>query len=133
MYRKDRNGHGVGVCLLISSEWTSSELTFQANDTESVWCRVTLPKATTSVFGTFYRPAHGDVHSIAKFCDMLTSMPDSIHLAGDFNLRGFNFCDKTLAANGSRIHSMFADMIGKFGFEQYLKKPTRATAVLALI
>lgn len=95
---------------------------------------MTLPKATTSVFRTFYRSAGGDAHSIAKLCDLLSSMPDSIHLAGNFNLPGFNFYHEPLAANRSRIHSMFAYMIAVFGFEKYQKKKTTlAAAVLALI
>ncbi|XP_042144727.1 uncharacterized protein LOC121834885, partial [Ixodes scapularis] len=133
VYRKDRNGHGGGVCLLISSDWSSSELVFSENDTESVWCRVVLPKGTTLVFGTFYRPPDSDAYSIDKLGDLLTTIPDSVFLGGDFNLPGFNWSDEVLATDGPRAYSMFADIISVFGFEQYVKKPTRENSVLDLI
>lgn len=85
------------------------------------------------MFGIFYHPPDDDAHSIAKFCYLLTSMPNRARFAGDFNLPGFKWCDEPLASNGSQIHSMLADMIVVFIFEQYIKKTTRANADLNLI
>lgn len=65
--------------------------------------------------------------------DLLTTIPDSVFLGGDFNLPGFNWSDEVLDTDGPRAYSMFADIISVFGFEQYVKKPTRENSVLDLI
>lgn len=133
VYRKDRHRHGGGVFLLISNRWTSHELVFE-NATESVWCRVFFPRGTALVFGTFYRPPDNSETSICLLCDMLSMIPDSVFLGGDFNLPDFNWSTGTTECIvKSRVNTVFTEVLGTFGFNQYVQQPTRLNAILDLV
>ncbi|XP_040069947.1 uncharacterized protein LOC120842829, partial [Ixodes scapularis] len=132
VYRKDRHRHGGGVFLLVSSWWCSCAVKFE-NDSESVWCRVRFPKGNTVAFGTIYCPPDGNETSVSLLSDMLSVIPDTVFLGGDFSLPDFSWLTGTTARSKSRVYSMFTELIDTFGLIQYVMKPTRLTAVLDLV
>ncbi|XP_070385299.1 uncharacterized protein [Dermacentor albipictus] len=131
VYRKDRHGQGGGVFLLISNALSSTQILFE-NDSESVWCLVKLPNGKNVVYGTFYRPP-GSSDSFGLLSEMLSLLPNSVLLGGDFNLPDFNWNAGCVAGNRSRIYTEFEELLGLNGLQQYVLEPTRENAILDLV
>ncbi|XP_049529012.1 uncharacterized protein LOC125947774, partial [Dermacentor silvarum] len=131
VYRNDRHGHGGGVFILISNALSSTQILFE-NDSESVWCLVKLPKGNNVVYGTFYRPP-GSSDSFGLLSEMLSLVPNSVFLGGDFNLPDFNWNAGCVAGNRSRIYTEFEELVGLNGLQQYVLEPTLENAILDLV
>ncbi|XP_065311746.1 uncharacterized protein [Dermacentor albipictus] len=131
VYRKDRHGHGGGVFILISNALSSTEILFE-NNSESVWCLVKLPNGNNVVYGTFYRPP-GSSDSFGLLSEMLSLLPNSVFLGGDFNLPDFNWNAGCVAGNRSHIYTAFEELLRLNGLQQYVLEPTRENAILDLV
>ncbi|XP_075539218.1 uncharacterized protein LOC142573891, partial [Dermacentor variabilis] len=131
VYRKDRHGHGGGVFILISNALSSTQILFE-NNSESVWCLVKLPNGNNVVYGTFYRPP-GSSDSFGLLSEMLSLLPNSVFLGGDFNLPEFNWNAGCAAGNRSCIYKEFEELLGLNRLQQYVLEPTRENAILDLV
>ncbi|XP_075555560.1 uncharacterized protein LOC142588017 [Dermacentor variabilis] len=131
LYRKDRHGHGGGVFFLISNALSSTQILFESNS-ESVWCPVKLHKGNNVVYRTLYHPP-GSSDSFALLSEMLSFLPNSVFLGGDFNLPDFNGNAGCVAGNRSRIYTEFEELLGLNGLQQYVLEPTRENAILELV
>lgn len=127
VYRNDRNAHGGGVFLLIDSRWASSELQVPPNDTESVWCRVHLPKGGALVLGTYYRPP--TINNIDELGQILSTISDSsIIVGGDFNLPNINWAGTAYTCDdSSTLYKSFNDLFISFALNQFVLSPTKKT------
>lgn len=64
VYRKDRNGNGGGVFLLIHERLKSFLVEINGLSCESVWCRVSLANGDNLTVGSFYRSPSSNINSI---------------------------------------------------------------------
>ncbi|XP_075738430.1 uncharacterized protein LOC142783734, partial [Rhipicephalus microplus] len=132
VYRKDRNRHGGGVFLLISSSLASEEVVFD-NETESVWCRVQFPQGNNIVFGSFYRPPDHNNESLIQLSDILSQISHCVILGGDFNLPDMKWDSDCVAPQKNRNCSAFSELMSVYGLQQYVNEPTRINALLDLL
>lgn len=132
VYRKDRNRHGGGVFLLISSSLASEEVVFD-NETESVWCRVQFPQGNNIVFGSFYRPPDHNNESLIQLSDILSQISHCVILGGDFNLPDMKWDSDCVAPQKNRNCSAFSELMSVYGLQQYVNEPTRFNALLDLL
>ena len=92
MHRKDRNRKGSGVCLYIRSDIAfNPKAELSADDLESLYVNILLPKTKPILIGVFYRPP-----TQTNFYKLLEESFESVSpdmefiLLGDFNTDKIN-------------------------------------------
>ena len=133
-YRKDRNGHGGGVFILVSTRFESSEperLKINTNS-EMLWIEIKTQGIKNLYICSFYRPPNltqpgcfSDLH------ECLSRIPDDAHIwvAGDFNLTSINWKHDSIEpyAYHSGLCKELIELAADQNLTQTIMDPTRIT------
>lgn len=124
--RKDRNGRGGGVALLIRDniEFTVLSVPY---DIEAVCIRAVFKNRVVHICG-IYRPPSSPVQvlsSLRCFMDRNVQYGDNIILLGDFNLPGINWNDYSPGVSEISNCEQLLELVFCFGLSQVVSDYTR--------
>ncbi len=132
--RNDRNRHGGGVMLYISTAIPYArrhDLEQLNSNCESIWIELGISNVNRIIFGLFYRPPNQSAVQRHTFCnefttsvsEALSSGASSVFVTGDFNDR----CTSWLGdhcVNNSELGNRFRDLTHSIGLTQIVDFPT---------
>jgi len=141
VHRKDRCcGKGGGVIVAVNKEYVSTrEEDLESTSTEMIWVKVVIKGSKSLHIGGCYRAKIGDEDTLDALDKALQricgSSNNSVLLAGDFNLPGWDWKSNTLKANCAypNLHYKFIDIIDDNNLTQIVDVPTRLDNTLDLI
>jgi len=143
VFRKDRTLGGGGVFLCIKKQLQVLEEPSLDTDTELIWIKLTPHNQSPIHICAFYRPPTSDLYpmeqlrlSLTNLLNQSKSLPN-ILLMGDFNFPGISWNNGHGQINtptyGSRLNSLFLEIINDAGLEQFVHQATRQNNVLDLV
>lgn len=119
MVRRDRDGRGGGVALLVKKGIIYSSLD-AADGIEAVWIKTKLNNRTVFIGGV-YRPPSSPVEYILqlrRFMDSHFREKDNIILLGDFNLPAIDWHSHVVVDSHDASCDLFLDLIFSFNLHQ---------------
>ena len=136
--RKDwTNRKGGGVFIMARREFTLVREEELETDCELIWGRLSIYGRKPLHIGAYYRWEEKDEDSLDQLQMSLSRLKktDSIVLAGDFNLPGWNWKDNYVktSCQHPRLHEKFGNIINDAGLEQIIDLPTRLDNTLDLV
>jgi hypothetical protein len=140
VYRKDRQGTGGGVFILVSNKLISSTLEeFHSDDHEATWVQVKEQKGPNITVGAYYRPPKGDLETLEHFGSIINSVSrtteGTIILGGDFNLPGVDWQSMSCKHQAATpaLSKCLLDIAQDNSLEQIVDEPTRGDNTLDLV
>lgn len=134
-YRKDRNGHGGGVFILVKSDIVSSNLDVVVGTCEAVWCQLELANKNVITVCSCYRAPDFPIDVMSQ----LASAIDEVHsdfmiIGGDFNLPNIHWHEHstTISPSGASAQKMI-NISSLHALHQMVLQPTRENTILDLI
>ena len=138
IFRRDRNGHGGGVMILIDNSFASGETACNifSNEIEAVWCTCELG-GESFLFGVAYRPPNCTHEYSEKLFSQINEMCDSfsshnIFICNDFNLPNINWNIPCLV-NGDKTSESFLNCVIDNGLSQIVCCNARNENILDLV
>ena len=136
--RKDRtNRKGGGVFIMARREFKLVREEELETDCELIWGGLSIYGWKPLHIGAYYRREEKDKDSLHQLQMSLSRLKktDSIVLAGDFNLPGWNWKDNYVktSCQHPRLHEKFGNIINDAGLEQIIDLPTRLDNTFHLV
>jgi hypothetical protein len=135
--RRDRTGHGGGVCLMIRNdlEYVECPLVNEEAEVESVFADISLARSRGFRIGVMYRPPHNNQgYFEALKSEVETSLAGApagrLVLTGDFNCPGIDWTNST--TRGLIDQELFTFSL-EHALHQHVFEPTRGGNVLDLV
>ena len=139
IYRKDRNRVGGGVMIGVKEDLQSTEINNLNSDCEVLWVKILTRTQKPVYVCSFYRPDVKDIEGLQKFEDTLKKASEiknvQLIVAGDFNLRYWDWVDMKLKPKASYVdsHREFVELLDDLGMQQMVLEPTRESNILDLV
>ena len=129
VYRKDRSDHGGGVIIMVQNHVPSSSVNVAEVSSEICWCSITLDKRKIGIVAA-YRPERDDLlfSNLLIQWQKLSFVFDNIVVAGDFNIRGYDWVTGENLQNRNTSVDFLDSMnlmMEAMCCEQIVDKPTR--------
>ena len=142
IYRKDRksDAHG-GVLIAVNQHITSNIIKIKTtHDSEIIWVKVKCRFHKDIIIGGCYRPNVSDTKTLADLRESVESLHQrkrsfGLILAGDFNLPGWDWTNRTLKPKTPypSLHHDFMALVDDAYLVQHVEEPTRKENTLDLI
>ncbi|XP_065892800.1 uncharacterized protein [Dysidea avara] len=140
---KDRTLGGGGVFLCIKKQLQVLEEPSLDTEAELIWIKLTPPNQSPIHICAFYRPPTSDLYpieqlhlSLSNLLNQSKTLPN-ILLMGDFNFPGITwnsgYGQISIPTYGSRLNSLFLEIINDVGLEQFVHQATRQNNILDLV
>ena len=142
---------GKYVCVSLSSLTSSIELVAikkslfseeisKCEDSESIFCKVSIKGSKTLIIGSTYRPPNSCMETaytiVREVSEIVTANPRAVFwLGGDFNLPDINWPDQETFDHQypKPLNDLFLEMSQTLGLEQVVDIPTRGTNILDIL
>ena len=138
VFRRDRDLHGGGVCIVVSNKLQATRCHDLENVLEAVWISVITPDHQPLYVCSMYRPPDkkGDyITDLRQPLEKLyTRHPNRlpfIVIAGDFNYPRINW--ETVSVSSHCDGQPFLDILNDFHFQQLVDRPTHHTRTVSNI
>lgn len=133
-YRKDRNGHGGGVFILIDSSIRSSQIDVDAGVSEVVLCKLELPNRIALTVCSFYRPPNASPDVLTRLQSAIDEVhSDTVVIGGDFNLPDLKWDASNTATVTGICNTEMMNMVNLHALHQLVLTPTRGNNILDLL
>ena len=126
LIRRDRNRHGGGVAIYVSTSVSFRSLVFPCPNLKLIVLEFTL-KSQLYTLGVFYRPPSASTDCLSNLYNHVNSMHhqnrSNLILCGDFNIDVSSASAPTCASN-----NLFNQLCTDFCLSQVISQPTRVTS-----
>ena len=130
VYRKDRDLHGGGVCIVVSSKLKSSQCTELDTDCEAIWIKVITSDNSPVYVCSYYRPPGSPVDTVEMLRKPLgivnarhRKKPPFVVICGDLNYPLIDWDAQTAPSN--REGQGFLDIVSDYHLHQMVRSVTR--------
>ena len=134
VFRKDRNIHGVGICIAVNKRLQCIPCAdLDTSGLEAVWVKVITKNHRPLFVGTVYQPPDvisakpDNITLLSKPLELINNRhknsPAEILITGDFNYPLIDWSQTTSAPDASG--KIFLDTLNDFHLQQLVDSPTR--------
>ena len=119
---------GRGVVIYVKQKFIATQIIFDSEFREHVWCKIKISETSSLLVGGIYRSPNSQrensLHLIDLFCQISNKRFSHVLIMGDFNFREINWENLESPENEKHISSIFLEGVKDTFFFQHCKEPT---------